>query len=378
MPTSSNKVLFLIKNSNIGGAQISLQTLVAHLRDGDFQPVVVVGENGPLCQRLEKINTKFYIYPIENIHLSNPIPFMRTIKFLRHIIKYEGIRLIHTNSHVDNQYGVIAAKLARVPHILHVRGFSRDQYTWKKFYNLGSMAICNSEYTRKQFVAYSGFKKRVEVIYNGVDTSVFTQDISKRLAMRKHFGLRDDDFVMGMAGRLTEDKGQLHLLKSLATILKKKPNYKILIAGDAKLHPGTKYPQQIVSFIKKNDLNRSVLMTGFLEDMTSFYNALDLFLLPSFREPFGRVLIEAMATKIPVVASRVDGIPEIVEHEKVGYLVEPQDVIGWCECIEKLWCQDSLRNKLGEAGRRKVLEKFTSEHTTSKIVEIYSEMIKDD
>ncbi len=371
----SKKISYLIRNSNIGGAQISLQTLVADLKGSDFEPVVVVGQNGPLCQRLEKMNIKFYVYPLENIHLGNPFPFVRTIRFLRHIIKHEGIRLIHTNSHVDNQYGVIAAKLERIPHLLHVRGFSQNQYTWKNFYNLGTMAICNSEYTRNQFVNFSGFKKRVEVVYNGVDVALFRKELPKRLAMRKHFGLKDDDFVMGMAGRLTEEKGQLSLLKVLLPMLKNNPNYKILIAGDAKLHPGTNYPEQIISFVKKNELETNVIMAGFIEDMTKFYNMLDLFLLPSYREPFGRVLIEAMATKIPVIASSVGGVLEVVDHEKTGYLLDPDAADGWCGYINKLVHDESLRIQLGKSGRRKVLEKFTSEHVTSKVVSIYRELI---
>ena len=158
-------------------------------------------------------------------------------------------------------------------------------------------------------------------------------------------------------------------------MLKKNSNYRVLIAGDANIHMDTTYTKDIDSFIKDNDLYKNVIMAGFIEDMGVFYNALDLFLLPSFREPFGRVLIEAMATEKPVIASRVGGVPEVVDHEINGYLTDPNDAEDWCECIDKLANDESLRVRFGEAGRRKVLDKFTSEQVTLQIVAIYRDLI---
>ncbi len=372
----SKGILYLNRFAEIGGAELSLQTLADCLRGTDYRPVVVLGKDGPLRQRLEKMDIIVYVYPFDWCHSNKLISFMRTIAFLRRIIKKEGIKLIHSNQLWDNQYGAISAKIEKIPHILHVRLAPESKGSWKSFYRLSSMAICNSEYTYNQFVNFSGFKKRVEVIYNGIDTNIFKPDSQKRIETRTSYGFRDDDFVMGMAGRLTEEKGQLPLLKFLLSLLRENKNYKILISGDAKTNSGTIYPEQIVAFINENDLDRKIILTGFLEDMTGFYNAIDLFLLPStWEEPFGRVLIEAMATEKPVIASRVGGVPEVVDHGMTGYLVNPDDVDGWCKCIDKLVNDGRVRNQFGETGRKKVLEKFTLEHMTSQIVSIYSEMI---
>jgi glycosyltransferase involved in cell wall biosynthesis len=182
---------------------------------------------------------------------------------------------------------------------------------------------------------------------------------------------------MGMAGRLTEEKGQLFLLKTLLPMLKDNSNYKLLIAGDAKIHPDTTYPEKIASFIQHSGLNGNVIMTDYIENMNSFYNALDLFLLPSFREPFGRVLIEAMATETPVIASRVGGVPEVVDHEVNGYLVEPGDAVGWREYINRLIHNEAIRRNFIKSGRNKVLKKFTSENITSSIAALYGELLGD-
>lgn len=364
------------KVAEFGGAEKSLLILGQDIQRYHYRPVVVLGSEGPLQKRLEQLNIKVYVYPLDFPHLKNPVPFLKSIYFLIRIIKKEEIKLIHSNTLWDNQYGVIAAKMTRIPHILHVRGFSEEKSSWKDLYHMGSMAICNSEHTRDIFLKNSKFRKRAEVIYNSVDVEEFKSDNKKRFEIREYYGFRDADFVMGMAGRLTEEKGQLALLKVLLPILEKEPKYKILIAGDEKVHPESKYTEQIISFIKKNDLGRNVILTGFLEDMNGFYNAVDLFLLPSFREPFGRVLIEAMATETPVIASRVGGVPEVVDHEINGYLIQPGDVDSWRKGINDLANDNLLRCQLGESGRKKVIEKFTLHHTTSKIVSIYNELIK--
>jgi len=369
-------ILYINMISEIGGAEVSLQVLMESLEGTGYRPVVVLGKRGPLLQRLQGMGIKTYIFPFETCHYKNPLPFIRTIVFLRNIVKKHRIKLIHSNMFWDNQYGVVSAKLSRIPHVLHVRGFLNSQYTWKSFYCLGTVVICNSQHTCHQFIHAAGFKKRVEVVYNGVDVNVFKPDGKKRRAIRRNYGFTDNDFVMGMAGSIIEEKGQLQLLKSIHSILNENRNYKVLIAGSNKIGPESDYYERIKGFIRRNKLEDQVSLLGFVENTPSFYNALDLFLLPSLREPFGRVLIEAMATKIPVVASRVGGVPEVVEHGKTGYLVDSKEGDSWRKYINRLADNEALRNEFGESGRQRVIEKFTVHHTTSKIVSIYNGLIK--
>lgn len=372
----TQNILYLNKVAEIGGAEVSLQTLVESLKGSDYRPVVVLGQNGPLYQRLNKLDIKVYVYPLDTCHLNNPIPFLRTILFLRRLIRQEGIKLIHSNTLWDNQYGVISAKLEMIPHILHVRGFSKNQYLWKHFYNLGSMAICNSEYTRKQFINWSGFRKRVEVIYNGIDTTLFKPDPKKREETRNHYGIREVDFVMGMAGRLTEEKGQLPLLKALIPIMRKNRNYKFLVAGDTKIHPEPDYCEQIKTLTEENQLGEQVFLVGFVEDMPAFYNAIDLFLLPSFREPFGRVLVEAMATEKPVIASMVDGVPEIIsENSNNGFLINSGDWDSWLQRITYLANNPPLAMDVGREGRKRVEKHFSLAKQTKEIEKIYNSLL---
>jgi len=368
-------ILFLNKVAELGGAEFSLLNLVQAIQKHAFQPIVVLGAAGPLQRQLEKLDIKTYVYPLDFPHLSNPIPFFKSVYFLSSVIKKEHVDLIHSNTLWDNQYGVMAAKLAGIHHILHVRGFSDQKSSWKSFYNMGSMAICNSEDTKKTFLKYGRCRKRAEVIYNAVDTEKFIPNQQIRQKLRQNYGFREVDIVMGMAGRLAEEKGQLFLLKTLLPMLKNNSNYEVLITGDAKIHPDTTYPEEIMSFIRQNGLNGNVIMTGYIEDMNGFYNALDLFLLPSFREPFGRVLIEAMATETPVIASRVGGVPEVVDHEINGYLVEPGDAVRWRGYINRLLHDETIRHSFVKAGRKKVLEKFSSKQITSRIVSLYRELL---
>ena len=370
-------ILFLNKVAELGGAEFSLLHLVQGIQKYGLKPIVVLGAKGPLRERLKKLNGTTYIYHLDFPHLINPIPFFKSVSFLNSVIKKENVNLIHSNTLWDNQYGVVAAKLAGIPHILHVRGFPEQKASLKSLYNMGSLAICNSEDTKRKFLKYSGFRKRTEVVYNTVDTEIFIPDQESRHRVRQSYGFGEADLVMGMAGRLAEEKGQLFLLKTLLPMLKDNSNYRVLIAGDEKIHPDTTYPEEIASFIQHNGLDGNVIMTGYIEDMKGFYNSLDLFLLPSFREPFGRVLIEAMATETPVIASRVGGVPEVVDHEVNGYLVEPGDADSWRDYTNRLVHNKTILRNFVKSGRKKILEKFTSEHIASRIASLYKELSGD-
>ena len=377
MSDNSKKILYLNKVGEIGGAEVSLQMLVGNLLRPDFEPVVVLGSAGSLYERLKVMNIPVYVYPLEGLHTRNPTPFIKTVRFLKDVIKKEKIGLIHTNTNWDNQYGVIASKLTGIPHILHVRGFSRSQYSWKSFYHLGDMAICNSEHTRHQFIAFSGFKKRVEVVYNGIDSDTFRPDHEKRLRMRKHYSFSDTDIVMGMAGRLTEEKGQLPLLKALLGQLKSNKNYKVVIAGDTVLHSGSDYKEQIGAFIIENKLDEQVLLAGFVNDMPAFYNALDLFLHPAFREPFGRVMVEAMAAEKPVIASKIGGVSEIISaNSEDGVLVVPGDWEAWLKQIDFLIMHPKTAMLMGRQGREKAIKRFSLITQMDILKEIYRSLMR--
>lgn len=376
MNSGAKKILYLNKVGEIGGAEVSLQALVENLPRPDFEPVVVLGNSGALYNRLKAMKISVYVYPLECLRTSNPVPFIKTVRFLKHVIAREKVSLIHTNTNWDNQYGVIAAGLTGIPHILHVRGFSKGQHSWKSFYNLGSMAICNSEHTRQQFTAFSGFKKRVEVVYNGIDSGIFRPDYEKRMRMRRRYGFKDTDIVMGMAGRLTKEKGQVPLLEALVGRFKKNKNYKVLIAGDTVLDSEGGYKKQINAFVMENKLDEQVILTGFMDDMPSFYNALDLFLHPAFREPFGRVVAEAMAVEKPVIASKIGGVPEIISaNSEDGVLVDCGDWETWRERSEFLISHSEEAVLMGRQGREKVIKRFSLAAQTDILKEIYKSLV---
>lgn len=376
MSDGPKKILYLNRVSEIGGAEVSLQALAENLPRKDFAPVVVVGSPGTLSKRFKALNIPVYELPSDRLRPGNPISFIKTIRFLLSIIKKEKITLVHTNATWDNHFGVVAAKIARIPHILHVRGFSKANYSRKSLFSLGDVAICNSAHTREQFIAYSGFKKRTEVVHNGIDSEVLKPDPEKRKQMRDRYGFKDTDTVMGMAGRLAEEKGQFPLLEALLPRLKANKTYKVLVTGNAVLHPGSDYEGRINAFITDNKLETQVRLAGFVDDMPGFYNALDLFLHPAFREPFGRVVIEAMAAGKPVIASKVGGIPEIISDDSSdGVLVEPGHWDTWLEKIDLLIRDPETAMRMARQGREKVIKQFSLAAQMDRIVAIYKSLI---
>ena len=158
-------------------------------------------------------------------------------------------------------------------------------------------------------------KERVITLYNCIDTEFTEAELLDKASARKFLGLPQDAFVFGTIGRLAPDKDQKTLISAFAQIQPSLPNAKLVIMGDGALESDLK--QQIQTL----NLADQVILSGFVPQAFRYIKALDIFTLPSTVEPFGRVLIEAMTAKVPLIATRVDGIPEVVGDS--GIIVDP-------------------------------------------------------
>ncbi|MDP2960348.1 MAG: glycosyltransferase family 4 protein, partial [candidate division Zixibacteria bacterium] len=210
---------------------------------------------------------------------------------------------------------------------------------------------------------------KIEVITNGIDLSLFNFDLKKeREKLFQRYNLDARLTLIGVPARLVKAKGHCYLLQALPEIIKVHPNIKLFIAGDGS------EKEDLKELTKKLNLDNYVIFAGYIKEIFETMAGFDLLVLPSIIEPFGLVLAEGMALKKPIVATRVGGIPKVVQDNKTGILVLPEDPHSLALAIITLLKDKNLATRLGEKGRERVEKLFTIEKMIDRIEELLDEM----
>lgn len=176
-------------------------------------------------------------------------------------------------------------------------------------------------------------------------------------------------------GRLTPWKGHRTLLQAFAKVVAQRPEARLLVVGEVAFW-ADEYGEELRALADRLDLNGRVIWAGFRADVPELLRLCEVLVLPSRNEPFGRVLIEAMATAKPVVATNSGGAPEIVVPNETGLLVPPEDAQGLAEALVQLLSDAALRERLGAAGLARAREHFDVRRVVSQVEGIYEEMLK--
>jgi len=213
-------------------------------------------------------------------------------------------------------------------------------------------------------------EEKIRIIPNGIDEEEFTP-IPDGDIFREKYGIKDE--LVLFTGRLATNKGLLTLIESIPKVLEEFPDTTFALVGEDE---GMK--SKIIKKAKKLDVRDSLLITGYIEDYDVFksaYSAADVYVLPSEYEAFGIVLLEAMMCETPCIGTKVGGVPEVIEDEKTGYILDYERSEQLSKNIIHLLDDVQKRRMLGKAGRERVLQKFTWEKVAQQISNVYSELI---
>ena len=302
---------------------------------------------------------------------------------LASFMKKNPYHIVHTHNSKAGFVGRLSAKLAGVPVIVHtVHGFSfhDKEPRWRQglFRNAERLAShwCDCLIFISQPLVDWALKERVAdpkkmvKIYSGIELERFTpvpEEEKKRL--RKQWGLGEQDAVVGIVSKLWEGKGHVLLIEAFREIRRRKRDAKLLVVGEGYLLKDLK------NLVDQYGLNDAVVFTGFQSEVASILATFDVAVLPSLFEGMGRVLVEAMAMEKPVVASRVGGIPDLVEHGVNGYLVSPGDTKGLEQAICTILDDPSLARRMGNEGRKRISNQFSAATMVHSIERVYRELL---
>lgn len=250
----------------------------------------------------------------------------------------------------------IVARTQRIPLalFLHIQKLSRlsgPLFPW-----LASRFILPSEYLREWVVARRAMpRSRTRVLYNPIDVARFRPDAARRETVRRQLGFAPNDVVIGFAGRFERQKGVYVLAAALEQVMTNAPSARALWVG------GGEVAREIDAMLAASPYASRHVRQPWSTDIASCFAAMDILAFPSIRrESFGRVAAEAQACGVPVVASRVGGIPETLREGESGLLVTPGDVPAWSDALLRLVNDTSLRTRMAAAGRAQACDRFAA------------------
>jgi glycosyltransferase involved in cell wall biosynthesis len=209
---------------------------------------------------------------------------------------------------------------------------------------------------------------KVEVVYEGVEIPSKTTPADREEA-RKKFGIAANEILLGCVGYLLPEKGQEVLLRSMPAILGQFPESRLIFAGDGPCRGA------LEATANKLGVQRAIIFAGFVEKISKVYRALDIFLFPSLAEPLGTSLLAAMAYGLPSIAVASGGVPEIIDHDRDGILVQRPDPGGFARAILNLLRSEELIARFASAARGKIAGKFAAERMVENTLDQYEKLL---
>ncbi|MGK5092833.1 glycosyltransferase [Deltaproteobacteria bacterium TL4] len=352
-----------------GGGEKWHFDISTRLAQKNYAVVFITNQESELFSRLKDTPVKTYGLRISKFSFLNVFKVFKIAKLL----KAEKVQTIIMNLSEDLKVAGFASAIAGVPQIIYRRGSAipikntgLNRFLFKRII---TEVIANSYETKKTILQNNPDlieDQKITVIYNGLDLKAYDHAVSKPLAFRQQKRL-----ILGNLGRLVTQKGQSLLLEMAKQLKARGVQFHLVIGGSGPLEASLKEQVQALG------LEQDVTFFGFVEDVKSFMESIDLFLLPSLWEGFGYVLVEAMASKKPVIAFDVSSNPEIIDHGKTGFLVEFNNLETFISRIEQLNDAPELRTRYGLQGRDKVKQLFEINQTVLRVENVINKSTED-
>lgn len=378
------KVLHIITRLDKGGSAENTFLTATGLERNNYEVTLMSGPvEDPDQDRKKEIGEwgiRHIFVPelVRNISLTNDlIAFLKIYRALRK----EKFDIVHTHTSKAGLLGRLAAKLVRIPIIIHTPhghvffGYF-GSFKTKIFILLEKLASCltdkivaltNGE--KEDYIASKvAGKEKLAVISSGIDLKRFREPSSEeKQNLKKELKIPENSLVVGTVGRLVPVKGPEFLIEASKIIVSKCPGTHFLFAGDGHLR------QSLEKKACRMGVRKNIVFLGWRDDVSKIISIFDIFVLPSLNEGMGRVLVEAMALRKPIVASRVGGIPDLVAHGKNGFLVQPKNPVELARHIQDLLENRAKRETMGFAGKE-IISNFSKEKMIEDTEKLYEEL----
>jgi len=290
-------------------------------------------------------------------------------------MKRKKCLLVHFHDAHSAAVGSVAASLAKVPFRIITRRvdfpLKKNYFSRRKYIKNIDVIIAISEGVKKVLVEGGVDPENVEVISSGIDFSSFEEDSSALTSkdyLHREFSFAVDDYLVGIVAHLADHKGHQYLIQATKILKQQAPKIKTIIVGEGPLS------MELDRQAKELDVEDIIFFLGFRKDIPKILSSLDLFVLSSHLEGMGSSILDAMASRLPVVATKVGGIPEVVINGETGLLVPPRNPSALARAILMLYSDKTLASRLGQKGYELVHRKFSAEAMADKVVRLYEKV----
>lgn len=285
------------------------------------------------------------------------------------------LSILHAHDVRSDFVSLIVGQITGAPvvvsnHAWHAVGFKRHLFEalrgyWLRF---ADVVVSVSADTRNETVRRGVPAERARTIYSGLDLSPYRNPMPRTEA-RARLGLASDDLVVGNVARMWPEKALHTLIEAAARLSPKYPGLRVVLTGDGLLEPALR------AEVQRRGLEAHVRFLGFRKDLVEVMSAFDVFALPSLAEGTPMVIYSAMALGLPIAASAVNGVAEILEHERSALLIKPADTDELTTAIDRLLADPALRRGIGDAAKTRIEEHYSAEKAIKVFESLYETLI---
>jgi glycosyltransferase involved in cell wall biosynthesis len=367
------KILQLISSYGFFGSENVLLELSRELKSLHIENIIGVFENA------HNPHTEVAQYAGENnlhtkIFRCNGKIDLKTFHEMKEFIRENEVSIIHAHGYKSNIYGFLTAQVLKKPIVSTCHNWIADDRKTRAYYCLEKTVlrwfdkvIAVSEDIKDELRRKGVSEDNMTLIHNGINIHKYSA-VSKTVRSELHIGEKTK--VIGTVARLTAEKGLSYLLQAFKAMLSPFPDSVCVIVGDGPLR--TELTRRAVEL----GIGDKVIFTGKRSDLPQIYSTMDIFVLPSLKEGLPMVILEAMASRKPIIATNVGAVPRAVKNGREGILVNPGNVGELSEAIIALAKDGALSEKLAQNAYRKVVGQFSSETMCSRYVETYEEILQ--